>query len=247
MKKIIISYWSDFTCPFCYIGEQRMKNLMNELKIFDKFEFKFLSFELDPSAPKQSKYSIIEGLAKKYHMPIEKAKESINYINKIGKEEGLDFRCHTAKVTNTFNAHRLVKYFEKKGNYENTEKIINLLYDAYFTKNLLLSDENVLIELGVKAGCTKEEIEKLLAGDEWTKEVRKDEENGYIEGVNGVPYFVVDGKEIINGAVPKEEMKEVLLKVLNKNNLGSDVNKKEGNHEGACCDENGCYIKKINH
>jgi predicted DsbA family dithiol-disulfide isomerase len=52
MQKIKIAYWSDFVCPFCYIGEQRMKNVMKELNISDKFEFKFLSFELDPSAPK---------------------------------------------------------------------------------------------------------------------------------------------------------------------------------------------------
>ena len=91
-----------------------------------------------------------------------------------------------------------MKYVEKKGNYENTEKIINLLYDAYFTKNLVISDEKVLIDLGMKAGCTKEEIEKLLSSDICTKEVRKDEEDGYKEDVHGVPYFVIDGKEVIN-------------------------------------------------
>ena len=48
MSKIKIQYWSDFICPYCYIAEQRMKNLMKELNIFDKFEFKLLSFELDP-------------------------------------------------------------------------------------------------------------------------------------------------------------------------------------------------------
>ena len=32
--------------------------------------------------------------------------------------------------------HRLVKYIEKKGNYESTEEIINLLYDTYFTNNI---------------------------------------------------------------------------------------------------------------
>ena len=218
-----------------------MKNLMKELNIFDKFKFKFLCFELDPSAPKQSKYNIIEGIARKYSMPIEKAKKSIMYINKIGKEEGLDMKYDTVKSSNTFNAHRLVKYIEKKGNYENTEKIINLLYDAYFTKNLLLSDDKLLIELGMKANCSKEEIEKLLSSDICTKEVREEEEKGYMEGVHGVPYFIVDGKDVINGAVSKEEMKEVLLKALNINNSS---NKKDSHPEGIFCDEKGCYFKK---
>ena len=215
MSKIKISYWSDFVCPFCYIGEQRMKNLMKELNIMDKFEFKLLAFELDPNAPRESKLNIIEGLAKKYHMPVVKAKQSVEYMNKLGKAEGIDFKFDTVRVSNTFKAHRLAKYVESKGNYENTEKIINLLYDAYFTKNLLISDENVLIDLGMKVGCTKEELEKMMNSDQCSKEVREDEENGYSEGVNGVPYFIING-EVINGAVSKEEMKDVLLRALNK-------------------------------
>ena len=153
MSKIKIVYWSDFICPFCYIGEQRMKNLMKELNIMDKFEFKFLSFELDPNAPKEIKLNLVESMAKKYRMPIEQSKKSIERINQLGRAEGLDFKNDTSKLGNTLKAHRLMKYIESKGDYENTEKIINLLYDAYFTKNLLISDENVLIDLGTQVGC----------------------------------------------------------------------------------------------
>ena len=140
------------------------------------------------------------------------------------------------------NAHRLAKFVESKGNYENTEKIIHLLYDAYFTKNLLISDEKVLVELGMKVGCSKDELEKLLSGDDFSNEVRDDEDDGYQEGLNGVPYFLVNEKEVINGAASKEEMKEILLKVLNKNNYDSHKNDKHP--EGVYCDENGCYFKK---
>ena len=213
---------------------------MKELNIFDKFKFKFLSFELDPNAPNQTKLTIVESLAKKYHIPIEQAKKNINYINKIGKEEGLDFKCDTSLGGNTFKAHRLVKYVESKGNYENTEKMINILYDAYFTKNLLISDDQVLIKLGMEIGLTKEEIEKLLNSNDFSEEVREDEDNGYSEGVHGVPYFIINGTEIINGAASKEEMKKTLLKVLDKNNLSN----KDSHPEGVVCDENGCYFKK---
>jgi len=242
MKKIKILYWSDFICPYCYIAEQRMKNVMKELNIYDKFEFKLLSFELDPEAPKQRKLNIVENFAKKYYMSIEEAQETINHINQLGKAEGIDFKYDSCKGGNTFNAHRLAKFVENKGNYENTEKIIHLLYDAYFTQNLLISDEKVLVELGMKVGCSKEELEKLLSGDDFSNEVRDDEDDGYKEGLNGVPYFLVNEKEVINGAASKEEMKEILLKVLNKNNY--DHNKSEKHPEGVYCDENGCYFRK---
>ena len=93
----------------------------------------------------------------------------------------------------------------------------------------------------MKAECTKEEIEKLLSSDICTKEVRDDEQKGSDEGVEGVPYFIVDGTEVINGAVPKEEMKRVLMKVLNKKNISKN---ESSQIKGVYCDENGCYIKK---
>ena len=187
---------------------------MKELNIFDKFEFKLLSFELDPNAPKQRKLNIVENLAKKYYMPIEEAKATVDHINKLGKDEGIDFKYDTCLGGNTFKAHRLAKYVESKGNYENTEKMIHILYDAYFTKNLLISDDKVLIELGMKVGLTKEEIEKLLNSDDFSKEVREDEENGYSEGVHGVPYFIINGNEVINGAVSKESMKKKTFRCI---------------------------------
>ena len=240
MSKIKIQYWSDFICPFCYIAEERMKNLMKELNIFDKFEFKLLSFELDPNAPKQRKLNIVENFAKKYYISLDEAKNTVNHINELGKAEGIDFKYDTCLGGNTFKAHRLTKYVESKGNYENTEKIIHILYDAYFTKNLLISDDNVLIELGMKVGLTKEEIEKLLNSDDFSKEVREDEDNAYAEGVQGVPYFMV-GNEVINGAASKESMKNTLLKVLNNEN---EKKKNDGHPEGVVCDETGCYFNK---
>ena len=239
MKKIKILYWSDFVCPFCYIGEQRMKNIMKELNILDKFEFKLLYFELVPNSPKERKMNVVELLAKKYHMPIEQAKENVAYINQMGKKEGIDFNFDKCRGGSTFNAHRLVKFVESKGKYENTEKIIYLLYDAYFTKNLLISDESLLIELGMKAGCNKEELEKLFNSDEFTKEVRKDEEDGYQEGVHGVPYFLVNEKEVINGCASKEHMKKILIKVLNKSGLKPN----DEHPKGVTCDETGCHFK----
>jgi len=241
MGKIKITYWSDFICPYCYIAEERMKNLMKELNIFDKFEFKLLSFELDPNAPKQRKLNIVENFAKKYHISIDEAKNTVNHINELGRAEGIDFKYDTCLGGNTFKAHRLVKYVESKGNYENTEKIIHLLYDAYFTKNLLISDDQVLIELGMQVGLSKEEIEKLLNGDEFSKSVREDEEKGYLEGIHGVPYFIINEKEIINGAASKQIMKEKLLNVLNEENKSK---KNEGHPDGVVCDETGCYFQK---
>ena len=238
MSKIKISYWSDYACPFCYIGEKRMQNLLKELNLEDKFEFIFRCFELNPSASKNVESKTDERFAKKYMITIEQARNRIESINNLGKEEGIDFKYDSTLYTNTFDAHRLTKLIQSKGNYENTQKLIYLLYDAYFTKNLKLADRDVLINIGTQVGCTKEEIEKLLDNDDFGKEVRKDEEDGYIEGVHGVPYFIIGNQYIINGVEGKEIMKKKLINALN--------NEKENNNnfDGMKCGPDGCFIKK---
>ena len=239
MSKMLIEYWSDFICPYCYIAKQRMKNVMKELNIIDKFEFKLLSYELEPNAPKKRELNIVENYSKKYSMSIEQAKQEVDHINQLGKSEGIDFKYDTCRGGNTFKAHRLVKYIEKKGNNGGAEKIINLLFDAYFTKNFLISDENFLINLGMEIGCKKEELEKFLDSDELSLEVRQDEENAKSKGVHGVPYFMVN-KEVIIGAASKTKMKKVLLRALNK----LDESKNDTHPEGVVCDDTGCYFKK---
>ena len=215
MSRIIILYWIDFICPYCFIAIQRMKNLMHELNITNQFEFKPLSYEIDPYAARERELNIIENFAKKYKISIEEAKQRVEDISKLGRAEGIDFKYATCRGGNSFKAHRLVKYIQRKGNYKNTEKITSLLYDAYFTKNLLISDERVLIDLGTKVGCTREELEKFIYSDELSKEVKQDEEEANSKGIDGVPYFIVDN-EIIPGAASKEMMKNVLLRALKK-------------------------------
>lgn len=43
-----IEIWSDFVCPFCYIGKANLLQALHELNINDA-EIVWRSFELDPS------------------------------------------------------------------------------------------------------------------------------------------------------------------------------------------------------
>lgn len=49
---MIIEYWSDFACPFCYIAETRMKKALRELDISDECRLDFKAFELNQDAPR---------------------------------------------------------------------------------------------------------------------------------------------------------------------------------------------------
>ena len=47
-----IEIYSDYACPFCYIGEKRLEKALANIADADKIEVVFKSFELDPTASK---------------------------------------------------------------------------------------------------------------------------------------------------------------------------------------------------
>jgi predicted DsbA family dithiol-disulfide isomerase len=46
-----ITYWSDYACPYCYIGEKRLETAIEELGLgVNDIEVEMKAFELDPNA-----------------------------------------------------------------------------------------------------------------------------------------------------------------------------------------------------
>ena len=46
-----IEVWSDYVCPFCYIGKRRLEEALEETGLGDKVEVVFKAYELDPNSP----------------------------------------------------------------------------------------------------------------------------------------------------------------------------------------------------
>ena len=111
---ITLTIWSDFACPYCYIGETRLQNAIDELGLKDDVQVDFRAFELDPTASKEVVSSTPERFAKKYRLSLEGAKEQIEQISQLGRELGIDFNYATTQYSNTRDAHRLMKLAEDK-------------------------------------------------------------------------------------------------------------------------------------
>lgn len=157
------------------------------------------------------KENMHELLAKKYGMSIEQAKASNENMTKMAKEVGLDYHMDTLILTNTFDAHRLTMFAKTKGLMaEMTERI---LY-AYFTESKHIGDHNTLVELAVEVGLNREEVEKMLASDEMTEEVRADQRLAQQYGIRAVPFFLLNKKYALTGAQPTDVMIQALEKVL---------------------------------
>ena len=83
-----IEVWSDFVCPFCYIGKRRLEKALELFDYRDEIEIVYRSFELDPGAPKDTESSIHELLAVKYGLSLQQAQESNHNVAQQAQAEG---------------------------------------------------------------------------------------------------------------------------------------------------------------
>lgn len=235
MKHIHI--WSDFACPFCWIGEKRLKDAIKELGVENEIKIEYRAFELNPNAPiKPEPGTTQERLAKKYGITLEEAKKRIEAIEKMAKDINIDMNFAHVKSTSTFDAHRLMKFAQD--NYESSivDALNFSLFFSYFTKNESLADRKLLLSLAEDAGLDATQTNDLLNSDLFANDVRYDEQEAHERGVKGVPYMIFDGEFAVPGAVSTEDFKTALRDLLGKV-------KEKPDFKGAECDENGCAVK----
>ena len=209
-----ITYWSDYACPYCYIGETRLKKALEQTGLADETSLHMKAFQLDPNAPEHAAGDTVTRYGKKYGLDPEAAAASVAQISALGEAEGLSFAYADTLFTNTMDAHRLTKLAQSKGDPELTEKLIGLLFKAYFTDGLELADHEVLMNAGLEAGLERDEIQALLDSDEYFDAVRRDEAEAASLGVHGVPYFVIDGMLAIPGSLSTEDFARVLTEQI---------------------------------
>jgi predicted DsbA family dithiol-disulfide isomerase len=204
-----VEIWSDIACPWCYVGKRRFESALRQFEHAPEVEVVWRSFELDQNAPRTHAESQDELLAKKYGMPVEKARAMNERMAGEGAKEGLDMRFDRVRVGNTFDAHRLVHLAAESGR---AEAMKERLMRAYFTEGESVAEPDTLVRLGTEVGLDPERVRDVVAGDAFASDVRADEQRARTFGISGVPFFAIDERYGISGA----QTPEVLVGALRR-------------------------------
>ncbi|MDY5679483.1 MAG: DsbA family oxidoreductase [Candidatus Methanomethylophilaceae archaeon] len=227
---MIIQYWSDFSCPFCYIAEARLMKALDNLGINEQCRLDFRSFRLNPAAKKVPSHPIFDSYAKRYGPDM--AAMQIERIESMAAGEGLEFHYGTALNSNTMDAHRLVKHIKSKDR-KKADELIHCLYNAFFRDNRVLADHEVLKDIATGIGIDAAEVDSVLNGRDYRSDVEADENVAHRYGVTAVPFFLVNGKYGIHGAVDVSEFEQVLKKAIDEEDA-MDMT-------GSVCGPDGCH------
>lgn len=231
-----IEIWSDYVCPFCYIGKKQLEQAIQATGFAGQVELVYKSYQLDPTTPEDTNMSTYEYLANKYGMTLEKAKEMAQGVAARAKEVGLDYNFDKLMEENTLKAHRLVKWAEQQGD---VTALVEALLRNYFIEAKRIGQDDVLIDIAEQVGLNREEVTKVLSSDNFKTEVETDIQDGLQLGVRGVPFFVLNRKYGISGAQPQEVFEETLRKVAEEEGLQSGL-KVAGSEDGGVCTDDSC-------
>ncbi len=227
-----IEIWSDFACPFCYIGKTRFEQALNQFEHKDQVQVIYKAYQLNPNAPKVMTKPADEAFAEGHGMSLEDAKQRFQMFAQNAQTVGLSYRYDIIQMTNTFDAHRLAKYANEKGL---EDQLTARLMKAYFTDGLNLADYETLIKLGVDIGLDEKEVRDVVTSHAYSDDVKNQINEGRQIGVQGVPFFVINRKYGVSGA----QQTEYFLQALRQ--IWSEENPLEMKAEGeACHDEGEC-------
>ena len=205
---IKVDIWSDVQCPWCYIGKRKFEAAARD---FDgDVEVEYHSFELAPDTPVDFDGSPRDYLAERKGISGDQVDAMLNRVTGIAASVGLDYDYEHMHQTNTIKAHELLHYAKSKGRQLDMKE---RLLKAYFIDGRHVGRIEDLADLAAEIGLDRDEVVTVLTDARYLADVRADVEQAAAYGINGVPFFVFEGKYGVSGAQDPATFANVLAQV----------------------------------
>ncbi|NRQ34515.1 DsbA family oxidoreductase [Nonomuraea sp. NN258] len=194
--QVVIEVWSDLGCPWCYVGQHRLRAAIAQRPDADRFGIRMRSFQLNPNAPQQPE-TIEKAFIRAYGGTAAHALQAERQMQTIARGEGLEFSLDRFGA-NTFDLHRVVQYAGDQGR---GFEFFSDVQDGYFAGTLNPYDSDALAGVALSVGLDERRVREILAGDEYADRVRADRAEGLELGATGVPFVVLDRRVAAPGAL----------------------------------------------
>lgn len=208
-----ITIWSDFVCPFCYIGDSHLRHALDQFDHADEVDVSYKSFLLMPGAEHKEGLDYFESFADSKGTSADQAKQMTSQVEQMAKDTGLEVDFENAKFSGTDDAHRVFQYAKDQGL---GNEFFHRFYKAHFAQGELISDHDTIVRLSEEIGLDGDKVRDVLESEEYMGEFRTDYFGAQANGVQGVPFFVIDDKYAVQGAQPVETFVKVLNQVWEK-------------------------------
>lgn len=198
-EPITLEVFSDYVCPWCYLGDNRVKKLRENFDI----EIKLVHFPLHPETPAEGR--LLMDMFGTGQADIDAKNTRMQGLMAV---EGLPYsdRSHTY---NSRLAQEIGKWAETQ---PGGEAIHDLFFEAYFVERRNIGDPDVILDVVGKAGLDTAAAAEVLETRSFKDAVDADWALSHSYGVSGVPTFVAGGQGLV-GAQPYEALVQLVTEL----------------------------------
>jgi predicted DsbA family dithiol-disulfide isomerase len=192
---LLATVFTDYICPFCYIGDARLEHLREDYDL--RINWCFL--EIHPETPVEGMQ--VAGLG----YPDSRWQQMMKNLAILAAEEGLEFRSHDF----TTNSHKALLLAEaaKQDGAEVFYKLHRRLFAAFFTDGQNIGDREVLLSIARDSG-----VREATLASAWEDPRHEQRLDQYLAAarelnVRATPTVFFGERQRLDGALPLSAFK----------------------------------------
>ena len=214
-----IEVWSDIYCPFCGLGDHRLRLALRRFPHAAGIQVVHRSFQLDPGIAQGQVRSSVDYLRDAKGADPDQVEEIGRELERGAAAEGLEpYHVVENTVGNTRLAHEFLAFASEQGrNAEAWQRV----FTAYFGERAPVWSIDDLLPLATQLGLNADATRAALTSGRYTDRVRQDHEAAVALGARGVPFFLIDGRHTIFGAQPVDRLLGVIERAWSERGRGA--------------------------
>jgi len=196
---VLLEVFTDYVCPWCYLGDNRVKKLKRNYDI----TVRLVHFPLHPETPAEGRT-----LLDLFGGGPENIEAKNTRMKSLMEAEGLPY----SERSHTYNS----RLAQEIGTWAETQPGGNAIHDkffeAYFVDCRNIGDVEVIVDVVKSVELDEREARAVLAERRFEAAVDADWEKSRSYGVTGVPTFISNGQGLV-GAQPYETLQQLMVKI----------------------------------
>lgn len=201
VAELRVTVFSDYVCPFCYVGHHRLMRLRDTYDL--KINWRFIEIHPETSAEGEPVASL--------DYPSEHWDQLMQNLEAIAREEDIPIAEHNF-TTNSRDALLLAEAAKESGR----EKFYDLherLFTAFFVDCKNIGDRNILREIADSSGIHTDAVESAWQDEKYQRRIMSNYRAARTLDIQAVPSFVF-GERKLTGVVSEAVMRSAARELL---------------------------------
>ncbi len=202
LPELKITVYSDYICPFCYVGFHRLQRLRDSYDL--KINWCFLEIHPEISADGEPIGSL--------DYPSEQWQQMLTNLQHVAQEENIPL-SEISFITNSKDALLLSEAAKQCGAevfYDLHEK----LFYAYFVDGKNIGDKNILRKIAAGCGINSKIIESAWTDTTYKQRLINNFSSARSHQIQSVPSFIF-GDRVLTGVVAEATFRDAAEKAVN--------------------------------